>query len=141
MKVNIYLETDKNSQARTERKYGYVIETTFRGELYTKNGFGKMVGTYHQANLQALMDALERFNGKCEVKIHTKDTFIAARTLRISDLAASGFMDTKGNPIKNAMQWKELYRKITEYGITITTKAGKHTYSQWMLEQMKEKED
>ena len=141
MKVNIYLETDKKSQIRTERKYGYVIETTYRGELLTRNGFGKIEGTYHQANLQALMDSLERFNGKCEVEIHTKDTFVAARTLRISEFAASGFLDTKGNPIKNANQWKDLHKKITKCGITITTKAGKHTYSQWMLEQMKEKED
>ena len=32
MKVNIYLETDKQNQECTWRKYGYVLEGCSRGE-------------------------------------------------------------------------------------------------------------
>lgn len=31
MKVNIYLETDKQCQARVQRRYGYVIEAVYAG--------------------------------------------------------------------------------------------------------------
>lgn len=38
MKVNIYLETDKQSQECMQRKYGYVIETIFKGAPITREG-------------------------------------------------------------------------------------------------------
>ena len=101
MKVNIYLETDKQCQACIQRKYGYVIEIMHHGQIVTREGFGCVVSTYHQCNLQALAEALARFHSSCEICIHTKDTFVASRVLRISDLAAGGFKDTKGNEIKN----------------------------------------
>ena len=47
MKVNIYLETDKQSQECMQRKYGYVIETIFKGTPITREGFGSIEGTYH----------------------------------------------------------------------------------------------
>ena len=91
MKVNIYLETDKQCQACIQRKYGYVIEIMHHGQIVTREGFGCVVSTYHQCNLQALAEALARFHSSCEICIHTKDTFVASRVLRISDLAALGF--------------------------------------------------
>ena len=40
MKVNIYLETDKQCQACIQRKYGYVIEIMYHGQIVTREGFG-----------------------------------------------------------------------------------------------------
>ena len=40
MKVNIYLETDKQCQARVRRRYGYVIEAVYAGRTETREGFG-----------------------------------------------------------------------------------------------------
>lgn len=48
MKVDIYLETDKQCQACIQRKYGYVIEIMHHGQLLTREGFGDGVSTYHQ---------------------------------------------------------------------------------------------
>ena len=80
MKVNIYLETDKQSQECTWRKYGYVLEAMCgRRPPVTRVGFGSVEGTYHKCNLQALAEALEQFRKECEVCIHTKDAFVAAR--------------------------------------------------------------
>ena len=36
MKVNIYLETDKQCQARVQRRYGYVIEAVYAGRTETR---------------------------------------------------------------------------------------------------------
>ena len=87
MKVNIYLETDKQCQARVQRRYGYVIEAVYAGRTETREGFGNSSSTYHQCNLQALIEALSRFRSTCEICIYTRDTFVASRVLRISDLA------------------------------------------------------
>ena len=55
MKVNIYLETDKQTQEYTWRKYGYVLEAMCgRRPPVTRVGFGSVEGTYHKCNLQAL---------------------------------------------------------------------------------------
>ena len=79
MKVNIYLETDKQSQECMQRKYGYVIETIFKGTPITREGFGSIEGTYHKTNLQALIKALGHFHKECEVCVHTRDAFVATR--------------------------------------------------------------
>ena len=80
MKVNIYLETDKQCQACIQRKYGYVIEIMHHGQIVTREGFGCVVSTYHQCNLQALAEALARFHSSCEICIHTKDTFVCIQS-------------------------------------------------------------
>ena len=91
MKVNIYLETDKQCQARVQRRYGYVIEAVYAGRTETREGFGNSSSTYHQCNLQALIEALSRFRSTCEICIYTRDTFVTSRVLRILDLAADAF--------------------------------------------------
>lgn len=48
MKVNIYLETDKQCQACIQRKYGYVIEIMHHGQIVTREGFGCVVSTYNR---------------------------------------------------------------------------------------------
>ena len=72
MKVNIYLETDKQCQARVQRRYGYVIEAVYAGRTETREGFGNSSSTYHQCNLQALIEALSRFRSTCEICIYTE---------------------------------------------------------------------
>lgn len=138
MKVNIYLETDKQTQECTWRKYGYVIETMAGRRMpVTRVGFGSTEGTYHKCNLQALAEALERFHKECEVCIYTKDAFVAARILKTDEMAAAGFKDTKGKQIKNAKEWEDICRKLKECRITISSHPGKHTYSVWMQEKMR----
>ena len=97
MKVNIYLETDKQSQECMQRKYGYVIETIYKGTPITREGFGNIEGTYHKTNLQAFIKALGHFRKECEVCVYTRDAFVATRILKTDDMMAAGFKDTKGN--------------------------------------------
>lgn len=73
MKVNIYLETDKQSQECTWRKYGYVLEAMAgRCIPVTRVGFGSAEGTYHKCNLQALEEALVRFHKECEYRYYSE---------------------------------------------------------------------
>ena len=60
--VKIYIETDSSSPKATEKHYGYVLEVMVSGQAVTREGFGKITGTYHQTVLTALAKALDRFN-------------------------------------------------------------------------------
>ena len=73
--TKIYITTDSSSPKATEKHYGYVLECMWGGEAKTREGFGKVMGTYHQAVLTALAEALDRFNQSCEVCICTEDEF------------------------------------------------------------------
>lgn len=46
--VKIYIETDSSSPKATEKHYGYVLEVMVSGQAVTREGFGKITGTYHQ---------------------------------------------------------------------------------------------
>lgn len=74
--TKIYITTDSSSPKATEKYYGYVLVCMVDGDAKTREGFGKVMGTYHQAVLTALAEALERFNQSCEVCICTEDEFV-----------------------------------------------------------------
>lgn len=60
MKVDIYIETSSIYQGITDRKCSYVLSVSIRNEERTKEGFGHLEGTWHQAVLVTLAEALER---------------------------------------------------------------------------------
>lgn len=75
-KVDIYLAQSTASLSKDERWHGYVVACIKNGEEKTVNGFGHIFGTYHEATLRSLSDALDRLNQSCEVHIHTEDRFV-----------------------------------------------------------------
>lgn len=44
MEVHIYIETDSKAPKRQLRKYGYVLECSLRGAIWTKEKFGEAEG-------------------------------------------------------------------------------------------------
>ena len=58
--VKIYIETDSSSPKATEKHYGYVLEVMVSGQAVTREGFGKITGTYHQTVLTALESLRQR---------------------------------------------------------------------------------
>lgn len=141
-KVDIYLETDSTFQAKRQRKCGYVLATTVHGEEKTKESFGISNGTYHQTTLQTLIEALSRMTVQAQICIHTQDDYVASRLLKLEEISGSGYLDAKKQPIKNADQWKEIYRLVHALPEPhdITARSEKHSYSAWMQEEMKKHE-
>ena len=72
-KVDIYLETDSKVQKNMDRRCGYVLETICAGAIRTVEGFSRISGTYHSANLQNLAAALSRITKTSRVCVHTED--------------------------------------------------------------------
>ena len=114
-KVDIYLETDSTFQGKRERKCGYVLATMVKDEEKTKENFGKSNGTYHQSVLVTLAEALSRMNVSSEICVHTQDGYVASRIPKLEEMAGEGWRDAKGNPIKNAQEWQQVYQKIHKF--------------------------
>lgn len=111
-KVDIYIETSSTFQGATNRKCGYVLSTVINNEEKTREGFGHFYGTYHQAILITLAEALERMAAPSEICIHTRDMYVASRIPKLEEMAGSDWKDSKGELIKNADEWKRVYTAI-----------------------------
>lgn len=96
MKVDIYIETSSIYQGITDRKCSYVLSVSIRNEERTKEGFGHLEGTWHQAVLVTLAEALERMTVPCEICIHTRDVYVCSRIAKLEALAGAGWRDSKG---------------------------------------------
>ncbi len=141
-KVDIYLETDSTFQGRRKRKCGYVLATAVRGEEKTKESFGISNGTYHQATLQTLIEALSRMTTQAQICIHTQDDYVVSRLPKLEEMAGTGYLDAKNHPIKNAAEWEQIYRLVHAFPDPheITARSEKHSYSTWMQGEMKKHE-
>lgn len=143
-KVDIYLETDSTFQGKKHRRCGYVLATQLRTGEKTKGGFGYTEGTYHQAILKTLAEAFFRMNKSAEICVHTQDSYVNSRLLKLDEMAEAGWHNSKGELIKNAAEWKEVHEQFHQdfpQSHKLSTKCGKHCYSMWIEEQLKTNEE
>lgn len=141
--VNIFIETDSIFQGKTDRKCGYVLSTMTKHGEKTKEGFGHFEGTYHQAVLITLTEALERMAVPCQIYIHTKDAYVASRLDKLEKLAGFGWKDAKGKQIKNTEEWQRIYAAVHALpeAHKLSGISGKHSYSSWIQEEMTKRTD
>ncbi len=134
-KADIYIKTDSSSPKQTEKWYGYVMECKVAGEIKTREGFGKITGTYHKAVLTALIEALERFKEPCEIYIHTEDVFVLNMIeLNLAVWAEKEFQTTKGKPVANQEEWAKIWDLSNKH--LLLTEPGEHGYTEWLLTEM-----
>lgn len=101
------------------------------GQAVTREGFGKITGTYHQTVLTALAKALDRFNQSCEVCICTEDDFVLNMLERnLAIWAGNEFLTSKRKPVANQQEWMEIWRLSNRH--LILTEPGKHEYTGWL---------
>lgn len=142
MKVNIYIETSSTYQGITDRKCSYVLSVSIRNEERTREGFGHLEGTWHQAVLVTLAEALERMTVPCEICVHTRDAYVCSRISNLENLAGSDWKDSKGELIKNAEEWQRIYTAVHALpeAHKLSGKSEKHSYSGWLQEEMEKRE-
>ena len=133
--------TYKKAQKNTERKCAYILETICAGAIKTAEGFQCISGTYHSATLQNLVAALSRIRKTSNVCVHTEDVYVVSRIRKLPEMAAANWEDARGTRIGNAELWKRIWELIEEHRLTLTAKAGKHSYSNWLQEAMKKRKE
>lgn len=140
--VNVFIETSSRFRGNVERKCGYVLSTQLRTGKATREHFGRVTGTYHQAILLTMVDALDHMTRTCDVCFYISDLYVTSRLGKITEMAGSGWLDTKGKPIANREEWRRLFKAINQLPDPhkISAKTEKHSYSAWLREEMKHRE-
>lgn len=138
-KVEVFIETSSRFRGNIERKCGYVLSTQLGAREETRKHFGRVSGTYHQAILLTMADALDHMTRSCDVCFYVSDLYVTSRLGKISEMAGSGWLDTKGKPIANREEWRKVFKAINQLPDThkISAKTEKHSYSMWLREEMK----
>lgn len=72
--VNVFIETSSRFRGNVERKCGYVLSTQLRTGKETREHFGRVTGTYHQAILLTMVDALDHMTRTCDVCFYIEQT-------------------------------------------------------------------
>ena len=130
-RADVFLKTDSVSPKKAEKWYGYVLEYKADGETKTREGFGKIEGTYHQAVLTALIEALERFRESCEVHVHTENEFILNMIdTNLKKWAGNEFQNSRGKPVANQEEWMEVWGLSNKQ--LLITEHGDHEYASWL---------
>ena len=62
--------------------------------------------------------------------------------MKLEEMAREGWRDSKGELIKNAAEWEQVYRLIHAFpeAHKMTARSEKHSYSTWLQEMMKKNE-
>lgn len=138
-KVDVFIETSSRFRGNVERKCGYVLSTQLRNEEKTRKHFGRVSGTYHQAVLLTMTDALDHLTKGCDVCFHISDLYVTSRLGKIREMADSGWLNAKGKPIANREEWRKVFKAMNQLpdAHEITAKTEKHSYSAWLREAMK----
>lgn len=142
MQTHIYTTVSSEEIRRGDRWYGYVI--TAEGHSRKLQRIGIIEGTYHQASLKAITEALDRFNPEvpCKIEIHCEDKFVAYHAVNSleQNWQFCGWKNSKGQPIANQKLWERLYNMMQVCGHQITWVKGRHRYSEHLRQAMKEAE-
>lgn len=137
-RAHIYIETDTRNPNVVPRQYGYVLSAD--GHAQTREAFGQITGTYHEAVLTAACRALTRFTQNCEIVIHTQDGYVAGMYgYRLPDWETNGYLTKQGRPVKDADLWHEIYLKTRKHKIGFET--AKHEFSEWLMAEMKRRQN
>lgn len=138
--VNIYVMTSTEVRKASERGYGYLIETDTKSGPVTVAETSRMTGTWHNVQLNAMLDALDRLTRPCRVAIYSRDDHVIGMARNMVPVwEKTGFRNAKGERVANAEEYEQLAEKMKLHEIAFM--AGKHKYEYELIMRIKEDEE
>lgn len=136
-RTDLWCWVDNKSPAVTPKTFAYSLETVSGGKTVRRSKEGSIDTSWHQAELEMIAEALERFTVNAEVVIHSSNKWVLDRIENnLADWEENGFKTKKGEGIKNADLWKRIAKKRrmlvvrTKYvGMEESTELMRHTIS------------
>lgn len=117
--------------------WSYALEA--KGSTKTREGFGEeTMATRNILNLMALFRALERMTKPSRITVHTDSAYLAGNINddRLELWAHNDWKNARGQPVKNAEIWKEIWQQSMEHELTVEL-AESHSYKSWQKSEMK----
>lgn len=140
--VNIYIGS-RGSTTKLSGAYVAVIETqvsTHQGkktEPATLTIKEDIEGTNNEAELIALAKALGRMRKPCILHIYTESDYLAAGFEQgwIEKWTANDWKTSKGEPVRNADEWKKIAEKIKAHEVSWHVKT-EHGFRSWIAREV-----
>lgn len=136
--VHIYAESGTKNFRAVQRRTMYLLELTddLGKPIVTKDEVIEEKATYYETILHAFIRAAERLkkNAHCRLILHSGNIQLLNAITGIKAMAAEGFVDCKGNPVRYADEWKHLYCLLSGHMVWICEE--KHSYHKWMMNKL-----
>lgn len=137
-KLDIYVSTNIKGIRKGSGSYIWLIEMqTSKGPvtLCDKKEISDVTGRI--AELTALTTALGRIKKPSELVFHITNSNLAKVFAKdwIQTWKESGWMDAKGDPVKDAEKWKAFYELYEKHKVLEITE-DYHSYSSWMQNEL-----
>lgn len=133
-RVDVFVQTNIKGIAKASGAFIWLLEMkSSKGPATLSEKKSVLNVTARIAELMALIKALERITKPCEIMIHVSNSNLA-KTLEngwIHTWAETGFINAKGEQMKDAALWQQFYdlfKQHTFLGVTCEP----HTYTSWM---------
>ena len=137
-KVDIYVATDIKGIRKASGSYIWLIEMqTPKGPVTLWDIKETEAVTGRIAELTALTEAFGRLTKPCEVVLHITNSNLE-KTFRNNWIEAwnsSGWIDCKGEPVKDMDKWQLFYERFKKH-TCLEISALRHSYSSWMQNQL-----
>lgn len=137
--VNIYLETSLKGPVTRDGWCASVLEYTSKaGKTETREDFQVQKDTtYHRQSVCAFLKALKRLNASCTVNVYMDSVYLRNGVEDyIKMWKSNGWINAKGDVIKNAREWQEIAKLISGQKIIFHT-VKSHKYTLWMMQTAK----
>ena len=133
-RVDVFVRTNIKGIRKASGAFIWLLEMqSSKGPVTRSEKKSVLNVTGRIAELMALIKALERMTKPCEIMLHVSNSNLAKTIDKgwLDTWAESGFIDAKGEEVKDADRWRrfhELLKQHTLLGVT----CEHHTYSSWM---------
>lgn len=134
--VSIYICTMGSIRPSTGY-WSYVLEA--KGRTRTIEDFGEeTMATLNILNLMALYRALGRMTMPSKITVYTENRYLAGTINgnRLDIWANNEWRTARGEPVKNAEIWKEIWQQAMEHELTVE-QVESHPYKPWQQSEMK----
>ena len=136
MQTKAFLDVLNRGPALQTAWYGWVIQGIKKGEIETREGFGRLRNTPNAIAIIALVELLGRFRKPAEIHIQTNSRHLAGMIENgyVERWAKDGWILNTGKEIKNRAFWEDAWKNMQQHQIRIEF-VNHHEYSGWIKDE------
>lgn len=134
--VNIYTETTFKGLNSQSGIIGYILELITDKSPVTLTKYEHIENaTPNEAELMAVIKALQRMTEKCELTICTESTYVASgyNSGWVDSWKSCDWKTAKGKEVSNKTEWQQLDKLLEGHEYTFMAKE-QHSYRQWLID-------
>lgn len=145
--VDFYISTLFRSRFAGGGYYGYVMTVDIGGKVYGKESGPLWTdGTQNEAELQALLEALDKMTKPSQITVHTDSQYLYGNYSNLEQWKVNNFMTAKGQQVRHDDLWRGISTKAEYHQISLElnekyTEVGKRIEAELKAKREKDEKD